>query len=300
LVIGSSILFGALAGVGLLMIASVLVPRRVSLGEVLAVRNPPPAPLTPRPDERPAGRAARVGRPLVPLLAAAGLPRPSLSADLHVCGRNAGRHTAGQATAIAAALVGPPLLAGLAWVAGWSPGWLPPLWASLVAAPVAGLMVDLRVKRLAAARRLQLRQALSAQLDLTMMGLAGGSGVEQALTDAANVGDGWAHDQLRRALATARTTRVPLWNSLADLGHASGVAELTELAAAVALAGHEGAKIRSTLGARAAALRQRQAAETETAAAAATERMTLPSVLLLAAFMVAIGYPAIATILTGL
>jgi Flp pilus assembly protein TadB len=297
---GSSVLFGALAGVGLLMIASVLAPRRVTLAEVLAVRNPPPAPLTAQPDEPAAGWADRIGGPLVPLLAAAGLPRPSLAGDLHVCGRQPRRHAAAQATAILAALSGPPLLAGLAWAGGWSPGWQPPLWASLAAAPAAGLLVDLRVRHLAATRRQQLRQALSAQLDLTMMGLAGGAGVEQALTDAAAIGHGWAHQQLQQALRTARTTRMPLWNSLADLGRTSGVTELTELASAVALAGHEGAKIRATLGARAAALRQRQATETETAAAAATERMTLPSVLLLAAFMLAIGYPAIATILTGL
>ncbi|MGH3681188.1 MAG: type II secretion system F family protein [Natronosporangium sp.] len=299
--ISSSILFGALAGVGLLMIASVLVPRRVSLGEVLAVRHRPP-PLTVRPGDQAGqwGWAAWLGRPLVPPLAAVGLPRRALMADLRVCGRDVRRHAAEQATAIAAGLVGPPVLAGLVWAAGWSPGWLLPLWACLVAAPVAGLLVDLRVRRLAAARRLQLRHALSTLLDLSMMGLAGGAGVEQALTDAAAVGDGWAHQQLRQALRTARTTRVPLWGTLADLGRAAGVSELTELASAVALAGHEGAKIRATLGARATALRQRQAAETETAAAAATERMTLPSVLLLAAFMVAIGYPAVATILTGL
>lgn len=295
--ITSSLLFGAAAGAGLLMIASVLVPRPAPLARVLAARNPPPAPPAANGHT---GWTTRVGRPLVPLLAGIGLPRPRLAADLRVCGRDREQHAAIQATAILAALLCPPLLAAAAWAVGWWPGWLPPLWASLVAAPAAALAVDLRLRRRAAARRRRLRHGLSALLDLTMMGLAGGSGLQQALTDAAALGDGWAHQQFRQAIRTATTTRTPLWSSLADLGRLTGVAELAELAAAVALAGHEGAKIRATLAARAAALRRRQATDTETTAAAATERMTLPSVLLLAAFMVTIGYPAVATILTGL
>jgi Flp pilus assembly protein TadB len=294
----AAIVFGATAGIGLLMIASVLAPRRVSLAEVLAVRDLPTvaAPV----DSEAGGWAARLGRPLVPLLAAAGLPRASLAADLALCGRSRQRHAAEQATAIAAGLVGPHLLVGLGWLAGLRPSWVLPLWVSLAGAVLGAVLVDARVRRQAGQRRLALRNALGVQLDLTMMGLAGGAGVEQALSDAAAVGDGWAHDQLRRALYTARTTRAPIWDTLGELGRSARVSELVELSAAVALAGYEGAKIRSTLGARAAAMRQRQTFDQETKAAAATERMTLPSVLLLAAFMVTIGYPALATIFTGL
>lgn len=294
----SGIVFGTGAALGVLMIASVLVPRRVTLAEVLAVRDVPT--ITVPLEVETAGWAARLGRPLVPLLATVGLPRAGLTADLELCGRTRQRHAAEQATAIAAGLLGPHLLFGLLWLAGSRPGWVLPVWLSLAGAVVGAVVVDARVRRLAAARRVALRQALSVQLDLTMMGLAGGAGVEQALTDAAVVGNGWAHDQLRRALSTARTTRIPIWTALGELGARTGVNELVELSAAVALAGHEGAKIRATLGARAAAMRQRQTFDQETKAASATERMTLPSVLLLAAFMATIGYPAIATILTGL
>jgi uncharacterized membrane protein len=47
-------------------------------------------------------------------------------------------------------------------------------------------------------------------------------------------------------------------------------------------------------------LRAHQLAEAETQAQAATERMSLPVVLLFAGFLVFIGYPAIARILAGL
>jgi hypothetical protein len=82
----SAIVFGTGTGaaLGVLMIASVLLPRRVSLAEVLAVRDVPAlaAPV----EVETAGWAARLGRPLVPLLATVGLPRAGLSADLELCG----------------------------------------------------------------------------------------------------------------------------------------------------------------------------------------------------------------------
>lgn len=210
------------------------------------------------------------------------------------------RHAAEQATAIAAGLLGPNLLFGLLWVAGARPGWVLPVWLSLAGAVVGAVVVDARVRRIAAARRVALRQALSVQLDLTMMGLAGGAGVEQALADAARVGDGFGHRRLRHALHAAQAARLPVWDTLGQLGATTRVSELTELAAAVGLAGEEGARIRTTLAARAAALRQRQITAVETAAAQATERMALPTGLLLIGFMITIIYPAVANITTGL
>ena len=55
------------------------------------------------------------------------------------------------------------------------------------------------------------------------------------------------------------------------------------LAASVSLAGTEGAKVRQSLAAKAAALRTHQLTDAEGSAQAATERMSLPVVLLMAA-----------------
>ena len=84
------------------------------------------------------------------------------------------------------------------------------------------------------------------------------------------------------------------------LGNELGVAELGELAASVGLAGSEGAKVRASLAAKAASLRSHQLAEAETTAQAATEKMSLPVVLLFAGFLCFIGYPAIERVLAGL
>jgi uncharacterized membrane protein len=58
--------------------------------------------------------------------------------------------------------------------------------------------------------------------------------------------------------------------------------------------------VRPSLTAKAASLRAHELTETEAAAQAATERMSLPVVLLFAAFLVFIGFPAIARVISGL
>ena len=58
--------------------------------------------------------------------------------------------------------------------------------------------------------------------------------------------------------------------------------------------------MRASLAAKGASLRAHELAEAETAAQAATERMSLPVVLLFAGFLAFVGYPAVEHVLTGL
>jgi Flp pilus assembly protein TadB len=153
------------------------------------------------------------------------------------------------------------------------------------------------VARQAGRIREQMRHGLSAFLDLTVVSLAAGCGVEQALTHAAATGDGPIFIQLRHALTTAEATRVNLWTALADLGGQTGLPELRELAASLALAGTEGARVRGSLAAKAATLRLRLLADAEAAALTATERMSLPVVALFAGFLVFVGYPSVSAVL---
>jgi hypothetical protein len=75
---------------------------------------------------------------------------------------------------------------------------------------------------------------------------------------------------------------------------------LSELAASVSLAGTEGAKVRASLAAKAAALRTHQITDAEADAQAATERMSLPVMALFLGFLVFIGFPALTQVLNGL
>ena len=89
----------------------------------------------------------------------------------------------------------------------------------------------------------------------------------------------------------------PPWVAMERLGAELGVTDLSELASTVALAGEEGAAVRATVAAKARTIRERMSAESETAAAAVTERMSLPSVLLVLGFLIFLCYPAFVAML---
>ena len=72
------------------------------------------------------------------------------------------------------------------------------------------------------------------------------------------------------------------------------------LPSSITLAGTEGARVRASLAAKSAAMRARQLAEAEAGAQAATERMSLPLVILFAGFMLLIGFPAVMHVLEGI
>jgi Flp pilus assembly protein TadB len=158
------------------------------------------------------------------------------------------------------------------------------------------LLPDIALADEATKKRRAFRHALSAYLDLVNVILAGGGGIESALFAAADAGDGWAFAALRRTLDRARLTGRSPWQLFAELGHELDVPELAELAASVSLAGSHGARIRQSLAAKADTLRGHQVAETEAAAEAATERMTIPVAVLLFGFLVFIAYPAVVQI----
>lgn len=174
-----------------------------------------------------------------------------------------------------------------------------------LAMAVCGLAVgfvtpDLALRSQAASRRIGFRHALSSYLDLVNVLLAGGAGIETSLEAAADAGDGWGFVQIRHSLLRARTLRQSPFECLTELGDRIGVAELSEIAASVRLAGEQGARIKMSLAAKASALRGHQMARIESEANAATERMGLPTVLLFLGFMVLLGYPAMQQIVESL
>ncbi|QFZ18486.1 type II secretion system F family protein [Saccharothrix syringae] len=286
-------------GIGLWALAVYLFPPRPALGALLARATAPPAP-APILATDDTGWAMRLGRPAVAPLRALGLPGPRLARDLAVIGRSTSTHLAQKATLAIAGLLLPVLPTVLLTVAGLGPGFQLPVVAGLLLAPVGFILPDLRARAEAAKLRVGFRHALSAYLDLVWITLAGGAGVDSALGDSVNIGRGWAFEQIRRALDTARLTRTTPWATLRRLGEELDITELAELAASVSLAGTEGAKVRTSLAAKAHALRTHQITEAEGDAQAATERMSLPVMALFLGFLAFIAYPALIQVLNGL
>lgn len=293
---------GAGVGAGVWIAARGLFPPRPSLAQALAsLRHVPgPAPIVAAGE--PGGLSARLGGPVAAVLGrhAPGLVFPAVRRDLLVLARSPDRHLAEKTTlALVGLLIAPAATAVLA-VGGVHVPLVVPVWAALLLGAGGFFVPDLGISAEATARRAEFRHALGSFLDLVVIALAGGGGVETALGDAAGIGQGFAFDHLRRALDAARLAREAPWGALGRLGEQLGVDELVELAASVALAGTEGAKVRSSLAAKAASLRSHELSDAEGEAQAATERMSLPVVVLFAGFLVFIGFPAIERVLTGL
>lgn len=176
-----------------------------------------------------------------------------------------------------------------------------PALVMVLVGPLCGVGVVVGRMRHAGHEQRQLAsQAVGTYLDLVVLCLAGGMGVEGALDAAATIAEDPFSARIAAVLDGARHGGRPPWQALAQMGADLQVSELVELASTVSLAGTEGARIRATLAAKAETLRRRQLAKQESEANAMTERLFLPGALLLVGFLVFIGYPAFARILSGL
>lgn len=293
------VVLGAGTGLGLWALAVWTVPPRPPLAELIGrlhVQQKPP-PILATGD---GGWVVRLGSPLGGLLRSLGLPGRGITADLAIAERSPDGHLAEKAVLAVLGLLLPGSVELLLVLGGRPLPWQMPLAGSLALAVGGFLLPDLTVRKEAQRRRAAFRHALGAYLNLIHVLLAGGAGVEGALADAAAIGQGWSFRQLRRALETARLTRTSPWNALGQLGDELQVGELSELAAALSLAGTEGARVRASLAAKSAAIRQRDGAEAEGAANAATERMALPGMVMAIGFVIFVFYPALTQITASL
>ncbi len=174
-----------------------------------------------------------------------------------------------------------------------------PLWVGLAFAASGAALPFVVLSGEAKRKRRAARRVVGSFLDLVVLCLAGGMGIEGALHAASQVGEDDVSIRLRTALLLARDSGTTPWDALAQVGADYGLSELDELAAAVGLAGSQGARIRSTLAAKAASIRRHELSDSEAEANAITERLFLPGVFLLVGFLLFIGYPAVARIVGG-
>lgn len=140
------------------------------------------------------------------------------------------------------------------------------------------------------------RHGVGGLLELASVAMAGGAGPGQALRTAADNGDDPCSRRIRAALAAAEAARVSPFDTLLDLGRALNVPELTETAAALALADRKGAPVRKTLDHKAESVVLRLMREEEAAAESRSVTMSLPSVLMLAGFLLFLLYPFLAAL----
>lgn len=297
--IAAGIVAGIGVGLGLLLLVYGLRPAREPLAQALERLLDPSAPaggVIPV-QAAAAGWRGRVTTRVAQGLAVAGADLGRLDGDLKVVGRELEEHLVDKVTAGLVATALAPGAVALMRLGGVGAPWSLAAVGALALGVAGFLLPDLLVRSQAAERRRSFRYALSSYLDLAHIVLAAGAGVETALGYAADAGEGWAFAELRAALHRSRLTGESPWSAFRRLGEELDIPELREVASSLDLAGSHGAKVRASLEARAQALRSRDLTEMEGEAEAATERMAVPSVLLVVGFVIFVGFPAVYQIL---
>lgn len=217
-----------------------------------------------------------------------------LNQDLAITGTTLEAHLSKALTLAGIGLLAPSALVSVFNAAG--------LGVPLAVGPVLGLtlaagMVALTQRELretATKRRGDFRRGLSIYLDLVAMSMQAGRGHNEALPAAAEIGSGWPFTELQDAIDGARFSGITAWAALGDLGRRVGMREMTDLEAALSLANDDGAKVRATLVARAATLREQRIADAEATAAEATESMKFALIVMVFVFLAYELYPSLA------
>lgn len=175
-----------------------------------------------------------------------------------------------------------------------------PGFAALVSVGLAiggWFLTDSQVRSKAEARRKEFNATLVTYLGLVSILMAGGAGINQALQDAVDQGEGWSFQLLRRTLTDARVRGISPWDSMAAEGQRLEIETLVELAATMELAGTSGAHIRESLMTKSKALRTHQIAEVEREASGRTTAMAGPTGLMLTGFVFLLLYPAVEAVM---
>jgi Flp pilus assembly protein TadB len=210
-------------------------------------------------------------------------------------GRSFEGFLATKALLAASGLLAFPVLFGWLLLMGWGASPAIPFWVAVLASAVFFFLPDLQIKKEAAARRRDFRHVVGAFLDLVSMNLAGGRGVPEALMMAVSISGeqpNWAMARIRDALQGARIVGITPWQALGQLGEEINIDELRDLSAALGLVADDGAKVRSSLTARAATLRRRELAEIEGRAGERSQSMLVAQLLLCAGFVIFLSFPA--------
>ena len=291
----AALLTGSLTGLGLFGVVFALLPRRASLARQLSAFDATARPgrISRTAEAGESEASMRLGNALAAFCAEQGWEFPSLRANLTLAGKSFESFLATKVLlGLLGFLLGPIAVLGLG-VAGLHIPLVIPLWFGVALGGLFFIFPDVELRQTVTARRREFRHAVGSFLDLVSMNLAGGRGVPEALMAASEIGSGWALSRIREALASARISGQTPWQALGQLGDEVRVDELRDLAAALSLVAEDGAKVRESLGARAASLRRRELADLEGEAGEKSQSMLVAQLLLCAGFLVFLTFPVI-------
>lgn len=158
------------------------------------------------------------------------------------------------------------------------------------------IMPDLQIKGEATKARKEFEILTVAWLELVTPLIAAGRDVTTAFLEATSLGLAWPFQLLGQYMNEARRLGRPIWVGLRNLIHDKGLKNLEQLASSMELSQRSGAEIRHTVVSQVQAYRERAHQEAVVKSEFSGERFGAPLALTLAAFMVLIGFPAVATL----
>lgn len=282
----AAILSGAAIGVGAALMVRELLSPAPALGPALDRLNRPAPAHTEA--ENP-DRDELWGRWLVEHLAdVPGVRIPYQ--DLALTGTTPARFLLTKVALAAGGLLLPPLSTIPLLLLGL-PLYLPAI-VGILAALVLWFAPDIALRDKAKRARVEFAHAMAAYLDLVALRRAGNVSAEQAMEQAAQVGEGWAFLRIQGALARSHVDKVAHWESLARLTAELDLPVLDDLAAIMRQSADDGASVYSTLRSRAKNLRTELLTAQAADANADSEKMTAPGALLAVLVMLLIAFPA--------
>lgn len=177
---------------------------------------------------------------------------------------------------------------------------MPPVVALLLA--VAGGLVGfylpiLTLRRDAQARRREFAAGLSQYMSFVDVMVSGGNSIDGSFQFAAELGQGWAWDELRFAIASASRATLAPYRALHDLGEDLGVADLTNLARRLEQTQSTGSAIGPALRSLSDTLIRDQARRAKVTDDEVTEKMTFPLMVVLFSLLTFFGIAAVTAIL---
>jgi len=255
----------------------------------------------PEPGNRPAGLAGlfdRLGTLITRRLASYGITYPSLRADLMLTGGTLETLLALKALAFVSGLLAAlSIIVILHATLGITLPFASPALLSAGAGVGVFFAPDLYLHQRARTARRQFRRALSSWLDLVALEMAGSAAPAEALPAATRLSSAWPMLVLGDTLYRATAARQDHWEALTDLGYRIGISELIDLADLTRLVGRDGARVRDTLTARAAAMRRALLAEAEAQAGQQDQSMLIAQILIGLGFIIFIMYPALMNVM---
>ncbi|MDE0669328.1 MAG: type II secretion system F family protein [bacterium] len=281
---------GALGGLGLFVAIAALVRRRLSDTEAVLEA-----------EARRQGRRSLRGalRRATAWLAGELRGKPSLAQDALMVGRSFESHAVAKLTGL---LVGAVLLGGGGYVVSLLGVGLPvPILVAVAALGglVGWVLPDSMLKTEADKERKYFQQVTESWLELAGQLVTAGSDTFAALVTAASYSDQPVFAALRDALREASARGEPPWTGLRRLASERRLRFLDPFCASLEMAGTTGAGSREAILTQVESARNKAMHEADAAAGGAGEKMGAPLALISGAFMIIMGYPPLAGILSA-